>query len=174
MYTIKKTFFIFSFIVLLITCYAILRKQTMIHALAHIKNSQDAIALFPKSVGQIQTRTTDSLAQAQKDIDAILAIPVKDRTYENTIGAFDDIVGFSNGMINASIAATVDMVYPDDKMREVARATILETQNFIIDHISLNRELYNAVKEYADRNRQQENLSEEQQYFINKILLFFT
>ncbi len=154
----------------LIFVYSFYRKHTMIHAYEKIHSSKDAIALFPHSVSDIQQRTKAALEQAQQQLKAILEIPDDKRTFANTAYALDQLASFSPVTLNAMIVSTLDLVHPDDAMREVARQTVLDTQNFFIDHISSNRQLYKALKAYADGNAKQEELSQEQKYFLQKTL----
>lgn len=147
-----------------------LRKPDMMHALSIIKTSSDAIALFPASVAQMKSRTQQVLEQAQQDLKKIVEIPDDQRTYANTADALDKLVSFSNVSINASVDATVEMVHPDEAMRNAAHAAVLETQNFFIDNISANKELYRAFKAYVEGNAKKENLSDEQKRFLEETL----
>ena len=149
--------------------YIFLRKQTMIHAYSDIKTSKDALALFPSSVTQIKDRTSQTLTQAKTELAHILAIPADQRTYENTVAAFDHLVSFSNATLNASIISTLDLVHPDEAIRNAARDAVLEIQNFLIE-VSTNKALYNAFKEYAQTNVHHEKLNDEQKYFLHKTI----
>ena len=126
----------------LVIVYFFYRRPSMIHALDTVTSAQDAIALFPKSVSEIKQRTKLYLDQAQQTIDKIVAIPDDQRTYENTVDALDRLGGFSPAVINASINATVDMVNPNKELRDVARDTMQETQNFFIENVESNKKLY--------------------------------
>ena len=142
----------------------------MIHALTKIESPKDAIALFPTSVAQIKARTQAALDQARTQLDAILAIPDDQRTYENTAKALDILGAFSNAAINGSAISTLDLVNPDTKIRDAAREAVLETQNFYIDHISSNRDLYQGFKAYVDGNAKNENLNDEQKRFLKETM----
>ncbi len=157
----------------LVIVYFFYRRPSMIHALDTVKSAQDAIALFPKSVSEIKQRTKLYLDQAQETINNIIAIPDDQRTYENTVGALDRLGGFSPAVINASINATVDMVNPNKELRDVARDTMQETQNFFIENVESNKKLYEALKAYAHGNAKNEVLSAEQQRFIDETLKEF-
>ena len=128
--------------------YYFLRKPTMIYAFTNVKTGEDAIALFPTSISQIKSRTSAVLEQTKQDLEKIIAIPDDQRTFANTAHALDQLVAFSNMSINGGAIATLDLVSPDEKIRDAARAAVLETQNFLIDNIATNRELYRAFKTY--------------------------
>lgn len=152
--------------------FFIFRKSTMIHALTNVKNSADAIAIFPRSVSEIKSRTAAVLHDARKALEDILIIPDDQRTFANTAGALDKLTGFSNFAINASVNQAVDLVYPDEHMREAARAAILELQNFAID-LSSNKQLYHAFKAYVESAAKNEQLNDEQKYFLQESMKDF-
>jgi len=154
--------------------YFFLRKPSMMHALSDIKTSKDAIALIPTSVSQIESRTAQSLEQAKQALQKILDIPDDQRTYANTAAALDQLNAFSNAAINASAIATLELVHPDEAVRNAARAAVLEAQNWFIDHIATNRQLYKAFKAYVDGNAHKEDLSDEQQRFLQETMKEFT
>lgn len=150
-----------------------IRKPTMLHALVDVKSSADAIALFPTSVSQIKSITKNAIAEAKKELEKIIAIPNDERTYENTIGAFDRLASFSNVVIAASSISTLELVHPDEAIRNAARATVLEVHNFFIEYVSSNKALYEAIKSYADGNARKETLTDEQKYFIEETIKDF-
>ena len=170
MYFNKRIISLIISIAVIVILYPFFRKHTMIHALADIKNSHDAINLFPTSVKQIKEQTKQSLEQAQQELDIILAIANDERTYANTVAALDHLIAYSNAVINSGALSTLDMVHPDEKIRCAARDAVLATQNFFIDHVVLNKDLYNAIKAYTHGNVNNENLSEEQRYFLKKTI----
>lgn len=151
--------------------YFVTGKSSMI--LADVKTPQDAIALFPKSPAEIKSRLQNSLAQAKKEIDAIIAVPDEQRTYANTAETFDKVASLCNATINAAVFNIIDMINPDAAMRDAARESLLAINTFFIDNVGSNKNLYHAFKAYAHGNATQENLSDEQQYFLDETLKDF-
>lgn len=151
--------------------YFLTRKSSMTYA--DVNSAADAIKLFPSSVSQIQAMTKKSLEQAKKQLDEIIAVPDEQRTYANTIAAFDNLGGFSNAVIVGGIISTLDLVHPDQAIRDAARDAVKEIQNFYIDNVSSNRDLYNGFKYYAENNAKNEPLNSEQLYFIEETLKDF-
>lgn len=151
--------------------YFLTRKSSMTYA--DVNSAADAIKLFPSSVSQIQSMTKKSLEQAKKQLDEIICIPNEQRTYANTVAAFDNLGGFSNAVLVGGIISTLDLVHPDQAIRDAARDAVKEIQNFFIDNISSNRDLYNGFKYYAENNAQNEQLNAEQLYFIEETLKDF-
>lgn len=151
--------------------YSFTGKGPMI--LATIKTPHDAIALFPRSVSDMQSRLTSSLTQAKQEIENIIAIPHEQRTYTNTAHAFDMISSFCNATINASLFNVVEMLNQDQQLRDAAHDALLQVNNFYIDMVSGNQELYNACKAYVEGNALKENLDDEQWYFLHETIKDF-
>jgi thimet oligopeptidase len=169
--TIRYAGIITAIIITTTLLYFFTGKSSML--LADVKTPQDAIALFPKSPTEIKSRLQNSLAQAKKEIDAIIAIPDEQRTYANTAHAFDTVASLCNATINAAIFNVIDMTNPDEVMRNTAREALLAINTFFIDNVGSNKKLYQAFKAYAHGNATQENLSNEQQYFLDETLRDF-
>ena len=150
--------------------YILLRKPTMTYALTAINTSNDVIALFPTKPKQIMIQTELALNEARNELAQLIAIPLAKRTYDNTAGVLDQLVAFSNACINAAIAATLHMVHPDEQVRNQAQATVLKTQNFLIDQIFTNADLYRVFKEYCDCIAPKENLRPDQLLFLEETM----
>lgn len=151
--------------------YFLTRKSTMTYA--DVNCAADALTLFPKTVDQIQAMTKESLAHAKKQLDEIIAVPDEKRTYANTAGALDNLGAFSNAVIAGGIISTLDLVHPDQAMRDAAREAVKDISNFFIDNVSLNRDLYNGFKYYAQNIAPHEQLSDEQRRFIDETMKDF-
>lgn len=146
------------------------RKPTMIYALTDVKTSQDAIAIFPTSIGQISSMTDAALKKAQNGLDAILAIPNDQRTYENTVAALDRLASYSNLSVAANLMQSIDLVYTDEKIKDAARNELIKIQAFYIDNIASNRALYQALKYYAEHNASKEELTDVQKKYLSELL----
>lgn len=161
-----------SFIVSVLIFILLFRKSPM-HALAHVNNITEAVNLFPTSVSEITKGTDIHIADAKKQVDAIIAIPDQERTFKNTAKALDDLAAMSDLVIFVSTLSSVESLYPDDAMRNAAHEKVLEIQNFFIDSISNNMALYEAFKAYAQGNALSEQLTDEQKYFVQETLQDF-
>jgi thimet oligopeptidase len=129
-------------------------------------------ALFPTTPAQIEQETAYYLAQAQEQLDAILAIPDEKRTFANTAQAIDELESLSNLAIKYNTIELVVYVYPDDTMRKVALESSQKIREFLID-MGANKKLYQAFKAYAEGNALKEDLSPEQRYFIDESMKSF-
>ncbi|MEB3323523.1 MAG: M3 family metallopeptidase, partial [Synechococcaceae cyanobacterium] len=95
----------------------------------------------------------DALARADEAIERIIAIPAADRTFENTIGAMDDVIARLD--LDTNMFTFMAYVSPDPQLREIAEAGDEIMRDWYID-LSQREDLYEAVKEYADTNPQLE------------------
>ncbi|MDQ5957659.1 MAG: thimet oligopeptidase [Patescibacteria group bacterium] len=101
-----------------------------------------------------------SIAVMKNNIELIKNIKKEDRTFDNTILAFES----SDNAINNDISNInlLEMVSDNKNVREVARAALVEFQNEATE-INYDIKLYKAVKDYYDFNykKEKKNLSKE-------------
>ncbi len=142
-------------------------KPVRIHAV------NDIVELFPSTPYAISTRTNDAIAVAKKSLDAIVELPDDQRTYANTAHMLDLVCALSELAVLSNIIATLEMVHPDEQMRTAANETVQKINNFFIDNISKNKALYKAVKAYVEGNAQQEQLTDEQWYYLKDLIRDF-
>ncbi len=64
-------------------------------------------------------------------------------------------------------------LHPQQSMRDVGMESIKKIEAFLVDHVSTNKKLYLAFKEYVEGNAQKETLTEEQRYFLNQTMQEF-
>ena len=64
------------------------------------------------------------------------------------------------------------MVSPEQEVREAAHDATLKTKSFIVD-VRSSRKLYDAFKEYVDGTMQQEELSQQERYFVDETMREF-
>lgn len=139
--------------------------------LPSIHTINDIAALFPHSVGDIQVQTKKIMQQASHDVDAIVAIPVQDRKYANTFGAFDTIVAAAHCWMEALV--TLKMLSPHDYIRNAANQALVDIEAFLIEKAAQNPALYKVFKAYADTQAVQEQLLDEQRYYLKEVIKDF-
>ncbi len=100
-----------------------------------------------------QDNVPDNIKAAVKKADdavaAIVAVPDSQRTFDNTIGAIDDLSVRLDD--DTSIFIFMQNVSPDPKVREEARAADEYISNWG-SALNKREDLYKAVKAYADTN----------------------
>ena len=141
--------------------------------IAHIKNIDDLVALFPKTAQEIKEKTKVYSEQLKKQIADIIAVPDDQRTWENTAQALDYAVSLANLDMLAVACSVLKEVSPDAEIREAASKAIMEISSLAIDLISSNVPLYRAFKAYAQGNAKKENLAADQQYFVDETMADF-
>jgi thimet oligopeptidase len=135
-----------------------------------IHSVQDVKALFPTSTDQIKSEADRLIAQAQKEIDAIIAIPDDKRTFQNSAKALDDIVVRGDLAVFEGAISIIKYLHPDAAMRDTAHDMIKKIDDFQVEQVSNNKKLYNAFKAYANGNAQKEQLNDEQRYYIDETM----
>lgn len=139
--------------------------------LPKINTKEHVRDLFPATPADIVQRTDNALAQAQKDVEAVIACSVEERTFDNTVRALDYLLA----RVRMTIApmSTLKDVSPDADIRKACQEAIIKTQNFTVDMISNNRDLYRAVKEYAVEKAENEKLNAEECRFLEETVKDF-
>jgi len=138
-----------------------------------ITSLNDVKNLFPKSPEEIEQQAEKYIKEAQRAVDAIIAIPDEKRTFENTAKALDDLSARDNLAVKYGAIAIVEYVHPDKEMRDASHAAQEKIQAFLVEQLSNNKALYEAFKAYAQGNAQNENLNAEQRYFVDEAMKDF-
>lgn len=138
-----------------------------------IHSAADALALYPRSVNEIEKYAILYMDKTKKMIYQIIDISDDSRTFANTAEALDKVTGLSNLSIFHGMLSAVEAVNPDEKMRNAAHEVSLKIQAFWIDNVSNNKLLYQAFKAYAQGNAKNEQLSLEEHYFIDETMKDF-
>ncbi|MCP3905561.1 MAG: Zn-dependent oligopeptidase [Planctomycetes bacterium] len=91
----------------------------------------------------------DALHRAEATADRIVAVPDRQRTFDNTVGALDDLIA----QLEIDSNMTMFMTYVSTDAEERARGQQAEQDwtNWVID-LAKREDLYRAVRSYADTN----------------------
>ncbi len=104
---------------------------------------------IPETPTELTARVELAFANADVEIAEIIAVPKGQRTFNNTIGALDDMMVRLDG--DANMMAFMAYVHSDANIREAAQGAEQLWSDWSID-FGTNVELFNAVKAYADTN----------------------
>ncbi len=106
--------------------------------------------LFAVAISQeVPQNVKDAVKRADDAIAKIVSIPDSQRTFDNTVGAYDDL----DVRLQTDTAMSLFMMFvsPDADVRESARAADEFVTNWGIE-TSKREDLYKAIKAYADTN----------------------
>ena len=131
------------------------------------------IALFNRTVPEIEQLTKQYIGDFKNDIEAICSIPADKRTYANTFGALDSAVALSNFAVWTNICSMLESVHPDKQIQEAAHSALVLLQSAFVDTVSQNKQLYAACQEYVQYTMKDEVLSDAQKYFIHDTMQSF-
>ena len=104
---------------------------------------------IPQSPEALTATVETAFANADIEIAAIIAVPDDQRTFQNTIGALDDMMVRLDGASN--IPAFMAYVHTDAGIRESAQDAAQLWSDWSID-FATNVDLYNAIKAFEDTN----------------------
>lgn len=133
-----------------------------------ISSITDIHLLFDLSSNQINNMVQPLIDRIKSELKAIIELN-EPRTWENTIVAYDRMM--MHLMIAGAALETLVYLSPHKEIREAAHNAVIKLQEFSIDNISQNVELYHAIKAYAEKVT--EKLSEEQSYYLRELLKGF-
>jgi len=128
----------------------------------------DIISLFALTPEQITANTPIYINEAKNIIYSIIAIPHDQRTFENTAKPLDEVFALSNLAIAQRVFEALELLSPDDAIRNTAHNAYISIQAFWVDHVSSNKDLFNALITYAAESNEQ--LSDQERYFLNNTL----
>ncbi|MGE0009862.1 MAG: M3 family metallopeptidase [Candidatus Babeliales bacterium] len=131
--------------------------------------SRDALyAFFPQNVAQLNNRVYKILHEAQSGIDAIVATPDNERTFENTARALDTVVG--HFLLQSAGIATLMYVSPNDVLRTAAERADVKLSHAGIDLFGQNKKLYQAFKAYYEGAYKTEQLTASERYLVEETM----
>lgn len=135
------------------------------------KNISEILNLFPKNVEDIKRRLNLAIRMADEGLDEIISISPMERTFDNTIYAYDRVKArFS--VVTDSLEV-FEMISPNDDIRKVCHDACIKLNEFIVDAF-FNKDLYSAFKEYLECEKyKEEKLTEEENNFLDESMYDF-
>lgn len=140
-----------------------MEKQTHFTSLDGIKT------LIKLPAAEFPQLTKRLIEQTQANIDAIIALPDEEKTFDNTLHAISDITSLSDLAVFAHVCVALKELSPDAAIREAAQQALITLQNFEVDAISKNKELFKAIHTYYEGNAKTETLRPDQRYFLDEL-----
>lgn len=127
--------------------------------------------IFPKNSDEVKQRSKYAKDLLTQDIDAIIKITAKDRNFDNTAMALDN--AHRKFRIVSNILNLLEMVSPDESMRNSCHEQVIELNNVFVDRVSCNKTLFEAFNDYVQNSSKNEKLNDEQKYFLQESLKDF-
>jgi len=133
-----------------------------------IATLNEAITLLPiNDIAAVTKLVHDALHDARHMKQEMLALKPTERTYHNTILAYDHMIGILD--MAASVTGIAQMVSTDVENR--LKPYIMARQEIVA--LTSDRAFYHMFKEYEAHGRLQEKLCPEQEYFIAHCIKLF-
>ena len=134
---------------------------------------QKIISLFCLSAQDITDNVDTYIQGAQQQIAALIALPDEERTFSNTAKALDEILSLSDVAIMQRVYEALELLSPEKEIRDAAHDAYIKIQQFWIEQVTSNKKLYAAFIAYAGAQKENEQLSAQQRYFINDMMREF-
>ncbi len=131
-----------------------------------IQSVDDIIKLFPKTPAEIEKKKKEIIKSTEDSIKEILKVNDAERTFENTVRALD--YAYSKIGVTSAILHTIEMTHPSEEIRTAAHSAIVEMQQWLVDNVTYNQNLYQAFKKFVEINK--EPLSDEENFYITEAL----
>jgi thimet oligopeptidase len=153
-----------------VLCSLLLVNVRGVYALQPLSSLSSVVDFFTVTPETIARRSEAALLQAQAMVDRIVSLPLDQRTYQNTMRAFDELESYCELSVMRNLVELLEMVHPDEGIRSAARTASLRLGNFCIDVLGANYDLYRALKDYSQAVSDHECLTVEERYYMEDII----
>lgn len=108
---------------------------------------KDGVLHFDYTAAALAPAEEAARARLETALKAVIDVPAAERTFDNTVTAYSN--AFEDYSDPFGTAFFLAQVSPDKPLRDAATALEERVSQYLIE-VSTRKELYNAVKEYAD------------------------
>ncbi len=133
-----------------------------------INKVEDVMLLFPANPHEIDKRSHAVMANIREIVNQITSLSDDQKTFANTFQAYDNAVGELGR--EAGILQALMNVSPDELLRAASRTNVIKLQEFAVEVLEQNKELYRALKAYAEKPGQLDKLTQEDRYYCTELL----
>ncbi len=171
-----------SLIGLLGGCFLFSRQQDrsvadfMAQETTYITSLPDAMAIFPKTVKEIECKQQAMFAYVEEAYQRLLAVAPGERTFKNTMQVLDSIesrIATSDNAELWNIYQAIELVHPDAALRESAKKARLAIKAIEERLLESNRAVYQAICDYAAGAYKTETLTPSQTYYVEERLQYY-
>ncbi len=133
-----------------------------------IQSIKDVYGTLPITADEIKARYDHIVEQVTKEVNEISHLQSDQQNKETVILALDKAMGYLR-----YLAASLEVIYlisPDTKVRTVGAEYYQKVGKVEADLFDGNKKLYAVIKKYAQAKAPHDNLTSEQQYFLDELL----
>lgn len=131
------------------------------------------ISLLPTSSKEINTYAKQYMDATHTDIQNLINTSPSEYSFASIAQKLDYLCTLSDLVIFNNAISILEMLHPDQEIRTAAHTKGIEIQQFFLEEISNNKRLYELFKTYAQTVAPNENLTDEQRYFVKETLADF-
>ncbi len=136
-----------------------------------VVTTADLQKLFTVTPDQLAARAQEATDRAEQELSKLLAIPRHERTFANTVAAYDALDSYLGPI--GGLAQALMMVSPDAALRKAASEIQLQLEKFTIDKLHQNPAVYKMLVDYVEGVGRTESISAEGNHFLNCVLKDF-
>jgi thimet oligopeptidase len=129
------------------------------------------VALFPKTIAQVQTLTQKSKNDMDRAIELIGDISASDRTYQNTALAYEQ--AYFQFFLNAQVLHVLASASCDADLQSEAFRAIIDLEQYKNNVLSRNVTLYQAFEEYQKLGTDTYRKTQSVNYFLHDVVQQF-
>jgi len=138
------------------------------HEMPNIQSIEDVVALFPKTVDEIQHLAQKTLADVKTQIQSLVNLPLQELTFDNTVRRYDQATDtFAR---TTQIIESLLMLSPSAELRDAAQKELMKLQEVAVDLFTQNKDLFQVLSHHAQTRSITEKLEPEEQYFEQETL----
>ncbi len=127
-----------------------------------------ACAVFPKTSQEIVERSDRAQKMALERIKTLIELSLEKYNQVTVLQSFDVLKAAIGSEL--SVLGLVKSVYPEQELLDTAEKQFVLLNQFIIEHIDSNSQIYQVFKTYQMGAAQKENFLEDDRYFLNKVV----
>lgn len=135
-----------------------------------VEKPADLTAFFPKTPAEIDRYVAVAKQSAKQELDAILAVPKEQRTFDNLVRALDESQAKTYRVDSAIFF--LSMVSPDEAIRKASHEAADSLNKFSVDTYMIPQ-LYHAHIEYCENQGKAEQLTAEERYTLEEAMKDF-
>lgn len=159
----KKVFVVFVF-----SCCIYLNQLVageLFFGLPYLQKASEIPSLIPDNPEEIRIQVDRKAMEFQKELTAILSITKEERSFINTVRAYDFAVG--NLLVLSSFYEGMSLVHPREDIREAANKAQADLNELFFNMVADHPKIYDAILEVKNKNLA---LQPYEVYYLNELL----
>ncbi|HTM06405.1 MAG TPA: M3 family metallopeptidase [Patescibacteria group bacterium] len=156
-------FFIVTAAVMIFLFYVLGYEKKMLFKKQTVK---EYASLFNVTNISIEENTQQIMHEFMGEVQALCRAKKENLRYAQVFEKLDQIQGISDAVVWHNVCSVLEMVHPQEIIRKAAHSALEKMGAMFVDYLSNNKELYRLCALYVDKYMAQDQLTQEQTFFI--------